>query len=137
ACSARPRRGASMGPSTNIHGEGRWLDRAGSDSDASMGPSTNIDGEIMRHDGFVLSRLASMGPSTNIDGEPGLSMASGSPAHTLQWGRRRTSTERPDVGSWFGLAHSFNGAVDEHRRRGVEQAQDGGPLGTASMGPTS
>ena len=106
----------------------------------SMGPSTFIDGVGLRCIRLYLHRVTSMGPSTFIDGvtsaSSGRTRSSSlqwgrrrssteclppvralSAAGTLQWGRRRSSTEwRPTWPGTASTARNFNGAVDVHRR---------------------
>src|SRR5688500_2197189 len=66
---------------------------------ASMEPSTNVDGDEKR----ITTRrihppVASMEPSTNVDGDQGHGQAAGRGGATLQWSRRRTSTETRPTG---------------------------------------
>ncbi len=108
---------------------------------ASMEPSTNVDGDDHHVRRPLVVLEASMEPSTNVDGDRAGRGAPGT-MRTLQWSRRRMSTETSLVrlaaehgrgasmepstnvdgdvprGSGAAAAPSgFNGAVDECRRR--------------------
>src|SRR5580704_13830425 len=84
---------ASMGPSTNVDGE-RAV--ASLRTAASSGFNGAVDERRRRGVGGhqrAHVEIASMGPSTNVDGELPNSYSSSRSARSLQWGRRRTSTE--------------------------------------------
>src|SRR5678815_5419592 len=79
-----------------------------------------------------------MGPSTNIDGEESKPYSSQTAYVLLQWGRRRTSTESDQtLDGRARECHGFNGAVDEHRRRGVRIRALVRARVEASMGPST
>ncbi len=60
---------------------------------ASMEPSTNVDGDASTRAPGRLAISASMEPSTNVDGDFGVVETVNGSISTLQWSRRRTSTE--------------------------------------------
>ena len=134
---------ASMEPSTNVDGERPAASRPPSTSTSFNGAVDERRRRVARnvcrcrsYVGFngavderrrraasrgprvTRPRVASMEPSTNVDGEQKI-VGGYVEVVSLQWSRRRTSTESNlSVSSLTINGNGFNGAVDERRRRG-------------------